>query len=400
MEDSHFDVSIVMPCLDEMQTIGMCIEEAQSALIIMHQRYGYKGEVVIADNGSVDDSIAIAEELGARVVNISHKGYGNALIGGIKNAYGRFIVMGDSDHSYNFHETVPMVEKLEEGYQLCMGSRFKGTIMPGAMSWKNQYIGNPILSGILNLLFNTGLSDAHCGIRAFTKEAFELMHLTSSGMEFASEMVIKATLVDLSRTEVPVTLRPDGRDRPPHLRPWRDGWRHLRYIFMLSPSWLFFIPSTIFGTIGIIVFLALILNPNTEMIHIGPFEFGDHWMVIGGMLMVISHQTLIFGLTTSLYGISEGYRRAGRWLKTIFRVINLESMMLIGLFTLVIGMLMLIAVFSEWSGAGFGGLNKIREVFGGSMLVLIGLQNFFGGFLLSIVGGNEASFYTESGIVK
>jgi len=349
-EVSHpnLDVTILMPCLNEAQTLRACIENAFQALSLLKAGKGLIGEVLIADNGSDDGSVQIAQEAGARIVHVAQRGYGSALIAGSQDAYGRYIVMGDADSSYDFIECIPMIDALQQGFALCMGSRFKGKILSGAMPWKNRYIGNPLLSGLLNLLFKSRLSDAHSGLRAYTRVAFNEMRLTSTGMEFASEMVIKATLLDLPRTEVPVTLRPDGRNRPPHLRPWRDGWRHLRYLFMLSPAWLYFIPSIAFGTIGGVIFILLVLNTNSLVIDVGPIWFGDHWLIISGALIVASHQATMFGLATSLYGIRAGYRRVQPWLVTLFRVVNLETTILIGLSTMLVGLVILSLVLLEW----------------------------------------------------
>ena len=384
------DVSIVIPCLNEAGTLPECIGEAREALDLLRRDHGLSGEIVVADNGSDDGSQTIATGLGARVIGIGERGYGGALIGGISAARGRYIVMGDADCSYDFRESVAMVGKLRDGFELCMGSRLKGTILPGAMPWKNRHIGNPVLSGILNLLFRSGLSDAHCGLRAFTKDAFERMRLSATGMEFASEMVIKATLVGLRRTEVPITLRPDKRGRPPHLRPWRDGWRHLRYLFMLSPAWLFFVPSAVFGAVGLSIGLALLLNAHTEMVALGPFWFGDHWMVVASGLLVLSQQTAIFGLATSLYGIGQGYRRPARVLSAITRVARLEYLLLAGTGLSIAGIGMLAFVVVVWSASGFSTLAMMREIIAGMALVILGMQSIFGGFLLSVISGNRA----------
>ena len=384
------DVSIVIPCLNEAGTLPECVGEAREALAVLRQDHGLSGEILVADNGSDDGSQTIATGLGARVVGVTERGYGGALIGGILAARGRYIVMGDADCSYDFRESVGMVTKLRDGFELCMGSRLKGTILPGAMPWKNRYIGNPVLSGILNLLFRSGLSDAHCGLRAFTKDAFERMRLSATGMEFASEMVIKAKLVGLRCTEVPITLRPDKRGRPPHLRPWRDGWRHLRYLFMLSPAWLFFVPSALFALVGLTLALALVLNADAQMIAIGPFLFGDHWMVVSGSLLVMAQQTAIFGLATTLYGLGQGYRKAGPGLTWLLRFARLEYMLLTGLAVMTLGASLFLYIVIAWSQTGFGPLSMLREVVAAMTLVLIGVQGFFGGFLLSIVGGNVA----------
>ena len=230
------DVSIVMPCLNEAKSLPACIANARVALERIRTEFGLFGEIIVADNGSTDGSQLIARALGARVCDIERRGYGAALIGGMQAANGAYLVMGDADGSYDFRESVAMVRELMRGADLCMGSRFLGGIEPSAMPWKNRYIGNPVLTFVLNLFFDAGVDDAHCGLRALTKDCFQRLALSGSGMEFASEMIIKAALKRQKIAETPVTLRCDLRDRPPHLRPWRDGWRHLRYLLMLSPA--------------------------------------------------------------------------------------------------------------------------------------------------------------------
>jgi glycosyltransferase involved in cell wall biosynthesis len=245
------DVSIIMPCLNEIQSLPHCIANAREAAERIAQTYGLTSEIVIADNGSTDGSQSYATDHGARVVPVPRRGYGAALIGGCEGAYGRYLLMADADGSYNFLDGVAMIGRLVAGADLCMGSRFAGGITPGAMPWKNRYIGNPILTGMLNLFFRSGIDDAHCGIRAITKEAFLACGLSSTGMEFASEMVIKATLLGQRIEQSPATLGPDLRERAPHLRPWRDGWRHLRYLLMLSPAWVFGLPALLALLIGL-----------------------------------------------------------------------------------------------------------------------------------------------------
>ncbi len=394
-ENRGIDVSIIMPCLNEIETLPDCILQAQETVELIRQQLHLEAEVIVSDNGSTDGSIEIAEEMGARVVHVPERGYGYALRFGIESAYGQYIVMADSDGSYDFHESIPMIVKLTEGYDLCMGSRFKGQIMPGAMPWKNRYIGNPLLSGVLNLLFHSGLSDAHSGIRALTRYGYEQLRLTSTGMEFASEMVIKATLVNLSRTEVPVTLRPDGRSRPPHLRPWRDGWRHLRYILMLSPTWLFAIPAAVSGIVGLIIFVLLLLNPNQETVHLGSLTFGNHWMVLASVLLVSSVQNALFAMATTIYGVKAGYRHAGVTFTSMMKRVNLEIMLLIGITLLLSGVFILASVFIAWSTQGYGSLNRIRDILAGATLILIGNQSFFGGFLIAIIAGNVANVHSE-----
>lgn len=233
------EFSVVLPCLNEAETLAKCIEKAQRAF----RELGIDGEVVVGDNGSTDGSQQIAERLGARVIPVAEKGYGNALRGGVVAARGKYLIMGDSDDSYDFSAISPFVGKLRQGYDLVMGNRFRGGIMPGAMPWKHKWIGNPVLSFIGRLLFHCPVRDFHCGMRGFSKDAYERMKLQTTGMEFASEMVIKSTLLQMRIDEVPTILYKDGRSRPPHLRSWRDGWRHLRFMLLFSPRWLFLYPG-------------------------------------------------------------------------------------------------------------------------------------------------------------
>jgi glycosyltransferase involved in cell wall biosynthesis len=243
------ELSIVMPCLNEAETLAACIQKAQRAIEKQH----LAAEIVIADNGSTDGSQVVAKQLGARVVDVERKGYGSALIGGIDAARGRLVIMGDADDSYDFTALGPLVEKLREGYDLVMGNRFAGGIEPGAMVWSHRWIGNPVLTRLSRILFHTPVGDMHCGLRGFRKDAIQRLRLRAIGMEFASEMVIKASLQRLKIAEVPVTLRPDGRSRPPHLRTWRDGWRHLRFMLLFSPRWLFLYPGAGLFAAGFVV---------------------------------------------------------------------------------------------------------------------------------------------------
>jgi glycosyltransferase involved in cell wall biosynthesis len=388
--ETTLDVTIVLPCLNEAKTLPLCIPVALEALAIIKARMGLSGEVVVADNGSTDGSPEIARALGARIVRCRRRGYGAALTAGIQEAAGRFIVMGDADGSYDFREAVPMVEKLAEGYDVCMGSRFKGEIKSGAMPWKNQHIGNPLLTGVLNLFFRSGLTDAHCGLRAFTKRAFLTINPTSKGMEFASEMVIKPTLLGLRCTEVPVTLHPDERGRPPHLRPWRDGWRHLRYLVMLSPLWLYFVPALALGLLGIAILALVLAAPPGGITRIGRFWVGDHWAVLAGSFLAIAHQTGLLGLAATLYGAREGYRIVTPFLRTVYWATRLEHLLIAGALLVLGGTGVLGYIVLAWRAGGYGSLQMIREMVLASTLVVVGLQTMFGGFLLSVIGGNEA----------
>jgi glycosyltransferase involved in cell wall biosynthesis len=388
------DVSIVMPCLNEALSLGACVEMAHEALGILEKRHGLTGEVVIADNGSTDGSQALAKQLGARVVDVPKRGYGAALSAGFASARGRYLVMGDSDGSYDFRDAVPMIEALMEGADLCMGSRFKGGIAPGAMPWKNRYIGNPALTGILNLLFGIGVDDAHCGLRALTKRAFEKLRLDGAGMEFASEMIIKSALLGLRIAEVPVTLSPDLRDRAPHLRPWRDGWRHLRYLFMLSPIWSFVVPSFAIGLASLIV-LAFAAAEWAGITPQGGF-FGNYWTVLAGSGITLSHLALIMGVTAQFYGVRSGYRMPGRTTGALAPWLTLETMLVAGVLFFFAGFAVLTAITLYWSAQGFEAIRSVFPVVAGTCLMISGVQNMLGGFLLAIVCGNDAELLKGS----
>ena len=381
-------VTIIMPCLNEAGCLPACIANAREALEMMRQSYGLSGEIVIADNGSTDGSPAIAERLGARCVHVTRRGYGAALSGGATAAYGRYLVMGDADGSYDFRDAVAMVGKLMQGADLCMGSRFKGRIEPGAMPWKNRYVGNPILTGILNILFRAGISDAHCGLRALTRTTFDRLQLSGDGMEFASEMVIKATLKGCKIAEVPATLARDLRDRPPHLRPWRDGWRHLRYLLMLSPTWLFAVPAAMFAALALaILSLAGIgaLQGASRSSYIG-----NYWFILAGGLLTVAHSAVLLAAAGNLYGIREGYRRRSDWSKAFARWVSLEMMLIAGAVCVLVGGGILAALLSYWSAHHFEPILNVFPAVLGTSLMVIGAQNILGGFLIAIVNGNDA----------
>lgn len=383
------DVTIVMPCLNEVDSLRHCIGNALEALARMRIELDLSGEIVIADNGSTDGSQALATELGARVVPVAAKGYGAALIGGCRGAWGRYIVMGDCDGSYNFTEGVAMVAELEKGADVCMGNRFRGGIAPGAMPWKNRHIGNPALTGILNLFFRTGMGDAHCGLRALTKDAFDRLKLTGSGMEFASEMVIKASLLDLRMVEVAATLSPDLRDREPHLRPWRDGWRHLRYLFMLSPTWVFGVP----GLAALGMGLTILFTAALHALGVLPWvPFGESFIAVGAMLTLVGHIATIMAVAAHLHGVRQGYRRPRRWLEGN-RFATLETCAIGGISMILASLVALVAVGFYWEASSFSALPSILPVTLAGLLGALGLQTLFAGFLLAVLGGNEAQFY-------
>lgn len=388
------DVTVVMPCLNEIISLPHCIANAKEALARIQGELGLSGEIVIADNGSTDGSQELAESLGARVVPVTERGYGAALIGGCEAAAGRFILMGDADGSYDFTDGVAMIERLADGADLCMGSRFKGGIEPGAMPWKNRYIGNPVLTGILNLFFESGVSDAHCGIRAITGEAFRSLGLSGTGMEFASEMVIKASLKKLRIEEVPAKLRKDLRDRAPHLRPWRDGWRHLRYLLMLSPTWVFGIPATVGMACAFWIFSVAALHLLGVLQGSGPF--GDSWLVVGGFLFTTAHFSAIMTVATLLYGVRAGFRSASPGFAWIASKLSLEAMILSGLGLIGASLAGLGCVGYYWSSSSFVALPSTLPLVVAAMIGATGLQNIFGGFLLAIINGHAAIFSLDN----
>jgi glycosyltransferase involved in cell wall biosynthesis len=384
------DVSIVMPCLNEAISLPHCIANARQALAWIGERYGLAGEIVVADNGSADGSQALAKKLGARVIDVPTRGYGAALIDGCEAASGRYLLMGDADGSYDFTDGVAMIGRLIEGADLCMGSRFQGGIAPGAMPWKNRYIGNPVLTGILNLFFRAGIDDAHCGLRAITKEAFHDLGLSGTGMEFASEMIVKASLKNIRIEQAPATLSVDLRQRPPHLRPWRDGWRHLRYLLMLSPTWLFGVPALLAMAIATYVLGVASLFALGVLQGI-PF-FGTSWTIVSGFLFTVGHFCLIMAVATHFYGVRRGYRRLHPWLGRLSETLTLEGALFAGVAMMIMSLAALATITVSWSSHGFVALPSILPLTLAAVLGTVGIQTALGGFLLAIIADNNARF--------
>ena len=375
------ELSIVLPCLNEVQTLPICIQKAREAIAKLH----LKGEIIVADNGSTDGSPELAAALGARVVPVPIRGYGAALTWGIRYARGQYIVIGDADDSYDFREAVPMVEKLMLGYHLVMGTRLKGRICPGAMPWKNRYIGTPILTQIVNLLYGASFSDVNCGMRAFSKQAFLDMHVESSGMEFASEMLVKASVLRLQTTEVPITLYPDGRDRPPHLQPWSDGWRHLKYILLFAPRFIYGLPGGILLAVGIILASLLNLTPGGESVYIGSFWFNDHWIVVAALCCLLGYELLLTGFLAHLYTLTHRIRRRSPWMDFLVKTLKIEQILLFSLVTLAIGIGFEFSVIEAWVEGEFGPMNAIRPAVTGMILILMSTQTLFSGLFYAIL---------------
>lgn len=375
------ELTILMPCLDEALTVETCIRKARAYL----GKRGIVGEILIADNGSTDGSQRLAEAAGARVVHVENKGYGAALIGGIRAAKGRFVIMGDADDSYDFADLDGFVDRLRRGFKLVMGNRFGGGIRPGAMPLLNRYLGNPALSFIGRRLFSSSIRDFHCGMRGFDRQAILELHLRSSGMEFASEMVVKASLARLKITEVPTTLSPDGRERPPHLRPWRDGWRHLRFMLLRSPQWLFLYPGLALTIVGLGGAAALTRRP----IQIpGIFTLDINALLYFAVAAILGVQITFFGLfamavaTKMKIGIAHGLP------EKLLRLASLEDAIGIGFCMVVAGLAGGLYAIIQWGYLSFGALvpsDMMRITIPAVTVLAIGTQIVFGGFLLGFI---------------
>ena len=373
-----------MPCLNEARTLPICIRKAQAAI----REHGLRAEIIVADNGSTDGSQQLATQLGAHVVLVPERGYGAALLAGIHAARGRFVVMGDADDSYDFGAIGPFLTSLRTGADLVMGCRLPsggGTIMPGAMPWKHRWLGNPALSAIGRFFFRSPVTDFHCGLRGFRRDFILELNLRTSGMEFASEMVIKATLQRARMTEIPITLYKDGRDRPPHLRSWRDGWRHLRFMLLFSPRWLFVVPGTTIFLIGLILG-ALILPAPFYIGHIG---FDTSTLLVAAMAMILGFQTLVYGLFTRIFAVSEGLLEPDPWMGRAFKIVTLETGLIVGALTLTAGISLMIWATIRWGQHGFGPIDysaSQRVVIPAVTAIILGIQIIFSSFFLSILG--------------
>lgn len=374
------ELTVLMPCLNEAETLAACITKALGYM----ERDGVRGEVLIADNGSTDGSQEIARSLGARVVDIPVKGYGAALLGGIKAARGTYVIMGDSDDSYDFSRLEPFVERLRGGADLVMGNRFLGGIAPGAMPPLHKYLGNPVLTSIGRLFFGSPVSDFHCGLRGFRRDSILGLNLQTTGMEFASEMVVKATLHGLRIAEVPTTLSPDGRSRPPHLRSWRDGWRHLRFLLFFSPSWLFLYPGLALLLLGLGGMSALMAGP----IDIGGTVFDVHTMLVSTMLILVGFQAVSFSLIAREYVGSINLLPAPRGLISHLQRISLEAWLIVGGLLCVAGLAAVATAVVHWGQVEFGpltGTSTMRMIIPGVTAIALGIQLVFVSFFRDIV---------------
>ena len=375
------ELSVVMPCLNESRTLAVCIKKAQAAMA----RLRIPGEVIVADNGSTDGSQSIAEGLGARVTPVKERGYGSALRGGIAAARGKFVIMGDSDDSYDFTQIGDFVAKLNEGYDLVMGNRHTGGIRPGAMPFLHRYLGNPVLSGIGRLFFGCPVGDFQCGLRGFRKDAIDRLELRTTGMEFSTEMVVKATLFGLRIAEIPAVLSPDGRGRPPHLRTWRDGWRYLRFLLLYSPRWLFLYPGIATFALGAAIVLWLLPGPRA----VGSVVFDYQTLLFGAMAILIGFQSVHFAAFTKIFAISEHLLPEDPRLNRIFRYVKLETGLILGTLLILAGAAAWALGLSYWQRHSFGPLDpdkSLRIVIPGLVSLVLGIQIVLSSFFISVLG--------------
>jgi glycosyltransferase involved in cell wall biosynthesis len=374
------ELSILMPCLDEAETVAACVHQASRYLATS----GIEGEVIVADNGSTDGSPEIAADAGARVVPVPKRGYGAALLGGIRAARGTYVIMGDADESYDFTALQPFVDELRAGNDLVMGDRFAGGIAPGAMPWLHRRIGNPVLSFVGRLFFRAPVHDFHCGLRGFRRDSVLALDLRTTGMEFASEMVVKSCLAGQRIAEVPTTLSKDGRSRPPHLRSFRDGWRHLRFLLIYSPRWLYLYPGLVLMLVGFLASLRLIVGPVT----VGSVTFDVGTLIYTSVLLAVGYQSVVFAVLTKAYAVVAGLLPPGRLWPRLQRFATLEVGLVVGVALVVAGILGAVISFIRWRDEGFGELDtaqNVRVVLPAAMGLLLGVQTVLGSLYLGVL---------------
>ena len=379
------EVSVVIPCLNEANSLAYCVDKAVKAF----QAAGLSGEVVVADNGSTDGSIQIAEQHGARVIRVAERGYGAALRAGIAGARGLFIIMGDADDSYDFTDVPRFVEKLHEGNDIVMGNRFRGEIKPGAMPPLHKYFGNPGLTALLNTLFHAHIGDGYCGMRAFSRSLYDRLDLRSSGMEFALEMVIKSAQIGARIAEIPITLWPDKRGRAPHLRSFRDGWRSLRFMLLYAPNWLFLLPGTALVLTGLFLVFWLLPGPRQISPHVG---LDIHTMIFGVIFTLLGAQILSIGAFAKVFSYAERFDRRSVSLRRVLKRVTLETGLLVGCSLFLMGFAGCAWVTWQWAASDFGELHEVRQVLFWSMWLFLGLQVIFAAFFLSMLGISRETF--------
>jgi glycosyltransferase involved in cell wall biosynthesis len=373
-----------MPCLDEADTLAICIDKAVQAMA----EHDISGEVVIADNGSRDASVEIAERAGARVVHVAERGYGSALMAGIAAARGRFVLMGDADESYDFLEIPAFIDKLRDGYDLVQGCRLPaggGRVLPGAMPFLHRWFGNPLLSSLVRRMFGAPVTDTYCGMRAFGRKFYHRLDLRCTGMEFATEMIIKSTLHGGRIAEVPITLHPDGRhSHGPHLRTFRDGWRTLRFFLLYSPRWLFLMPGAALILLGLLGYALVLSDVTLNDVH-----FGAHTLLVASLSALLGYQSILFALFSKTFAITTGLVPADRRITRFFELMNLERGLLLGTVSLAAGIALIVAATLKWRSTGYGTLDyeeTMRLVIPGVTLAALGFQTILSGWFVSILG--------------
>ena len=393
MQAEPLELSVVMPCLDEADTLATCISKAQRAM----REHGIRGEVIVADNGSRDGSTEIAERAGARVVHVAERGYGSALMGGIAASRGRIVLMGDADDSYDFLEIPAYIDKMRDGYDLVQGCRLPrggGRVLPGAMPFLHRWFGNPLLSALVRLMFGAPVTDTYCGMRAFSRKLYDRLDQRCTGMEFATEMIIKSTLYDARIGEVPITLHPDGRRaHGPHLRTFRDGWRTLRFFLLFSPRWLFLIPGSLMMLAGLVGYAVVLTG-----LRIGGVELGAHSLLVASLAVLLGYQSLLFAIFSKTFAISTGLLPEDPRVSRFFEVVNLERGLLVGFGSLVLGIGLIGVAARQWQLEGFGPLDyaqTMRWVIPGVTLAAVGFQTILSGWFVSILGMNRVEMKSK-----
>lgn len=379
------DVSVVIPCLNEANSLAFCVDKAIQAF----RKSKLSGEVIVADNGSTDGSVEIAEEHGGRVVHVFERGYGAALRAGISASRGEFIIMGDADDSYDFTEVPRFVEKLREGFDMVMGNRFRGGIKPGAMPTLHKYFGNPGLTALLNLFFRTGIGDSYCGMRGFTRALYDCLDVRSNGMEFALEMIIKTSQIGARITEIPITLWPDKRGRPPHLRSFRDGWRSLRFMLLYAPNWLFLLPGAALVTVGLFLVCWLLQGPRKITANV---TLDLHTMIFGVIFTLLGLQIFMIGAFAKVFSYAERFDRHTVSLNRLLKRVQLETGLLLGALLFLAGFGGCAWIAWKWAASGFGPLYEVRQILFWSMWLFMGVQVIYSSFFLSMLGISRGTF--------
>jgi glycosyltransferase involved in cell wall biosynthesis len=383
VQSGDVEVSIVMPCLNEADTVATCVRKARQAL----DTHAICGEVIVADNGSTDASRTLAENEGARVVPVAERGYGSALMGGIAAARGRYVIMGDADDSYDFGEIPRFVDKLRQGQDLVQGCRLPrggGRVLPGAMPWSHRWIGNPLFSLLVRVFFRSRINDAYCGLRGFSKSLYERLNLRCTGMEFAIEMLVKASLACAKMSEVPITLHPDGRvSHPPHLRTIRDGWRTLRFLLMYCPRWLFFLPGVVLFLLGVVGYAVALPGLRISGVH-----FDAHTLLVASLAILLGYQSVLFALFTKTFAVSEGLLPSDPRLESFFHRVTLEGGLVVAALLMGLGLVLIGGAWNQWRLAEFGDLNyaaTMRWVVPGVTATALGFETILSSFFVSIL---------------